>query len=362
MRNMKANLSRAFFLIFLCMSAQAQYVSLVPSGSQVVSQPTGSTLAATSLNGMLNEETFPGATLDARIGAAVTSCGSNPCLVVIPPYAPTGSWSYPTVNNAVVIDKRYVNGNGFAENVTPNLRSMYLAMSYSGSDRGSWEQTSNSGTFTMDLESIAVAGGKAHDQTQANSGALLLFATRKDGNRPIWGADLNFQYHNNNNSAYGLEIDSVNQGTEDDPGDGTVGTGLMIIASGPKRNGVGIIVQGSDAKFTMGQSIRSYSLIGTQYINQVPGRVADIYFVPPDDNWSGRELVGRNSTNTADVWTMDDVGNLINASVTAQVIAASGFIDSVAYKAGGVLGTTGHCPAGLTPDIKAGLVVGCVIP
>jgi hypothetical protein len=59
-------------------------VNLTPTATQTVTQPSGTTLAVSSLNGALNATTFPGADIGAKINAAFASCSST-CLVEVPP-------------------------------------------------------------------------------------------------------------------------------------------------------------------------------------------------------------------------------------------------------------------------------------
>lgn len=63
----------------------------LPGATQTVTQPTGTTFAVNSLNGVLNAAVFAGADIGAKVNAAFASCSST-CLVTIPP----GAYAYTT--------------------------------------------------------------------------------------------------------------------------------------------------------------------------------------------------------------------------------------------------------------------------
>jgi len=342
-------------------------VFTAPTGSQQVVQPAGTTLFSNSINGVFNDlgYTPTGATSPnaiSRINNALTSCGSNPCTVVIPPNeVSTGSalsWSAPFATTASVIDQRYTNGFGFANGIGgPDLHSADQRYTYHGVNLPFENNMNGTGTFNMDLESYAYAGGTAGDQTSANAGALLLYSNRTAGNRPIWGTDINVQCTNLTNSCYAIEIDEVNNSSADDTTQNT--SGLVIIASGIHNTATAIFIQGSPTEWTTGIIVDSYHSIGVEFNTLDTARIADIYIIPPD-NGVNRELVGRNSTNTADVWTMNDQGSLTTTgNIQGAIIVGTSIVNTVTYQAGGTPGFTGTCAPTTTATVKGGIITGC---
>jgi hypothetical protein len=221
------------------------------------------------------------------------------------------------------VDKRGFNSQGFASGQAVNLRSYIQYLMYRGTDYAFEEDESGSGTFTMDLESSAYSGGHTGDGGKANAGSLLLYSERTGGSRPVWGTDINVQCHNLNNFCNGIEVDMVNQSAGIDSG-GTM-NGEIIIASssgGVNTNtlGTGLVIQGSGGLWKFGETIESYTTSG---LNLIPnaGRNSDVSVVPPADD-TALEFIGRNHANTSNVWTIDDSGNSVFASVGAQVLAA----------------------------------------
>lgn len=296
-------------------------------------------ITQTNINGVLNEEAFTGASIAARVNAAVTACGSTVCHIVIPPYAPLGvGWTLPLPNNVTIIDQRGINSLGFASSQAPNLRSVIQYMTYRGADQRFEEDETGSGVFTMDLESSSASGGHTGDGGKANAGALLLYAERTGGSRPIWGTDINVQCRNLNNFCNGLEIDMVNQGAGKDAG-GTM-NGELIIASGGVGNtvGAGLVIQGSGSEWKFGETIQSYTAVGLQLL-PTAGRNADVLVIPPADD-TNLEFIGRNHANTANVWSIDDSGNFSGKSVN---IGAGGKV--VSWKTG-TSDPSGTCQTG----------------
>lgn len=94
-------------------------VQLLPSGGQVISQPTGTTLGINSLNGVLYANAFPGTSVAAQINAAIAACGSGSCVVQIPPTMGPGEFTYPLPQNVTVFDYRK-NGVDIYSNTTNN--------------------------------------------------------------------------------------------------------------------------------------------------------------------------------------------------------------------------------------------------
>lgn len=306
-------------------------VHTAPVGNQQITQPAGTTIFSNSINGTFNEQGFSpsGATtgnVATRINNSVTACGSQPCSIIIPPNEiSTGSaytWTYPTPTTSMIEDQRYTSGVGFANHGVggPDLHSAKTDITFHGTNLAFENNTNGSGTFTMDLESYAYAGGTTNDQTSANAGALLLYSDRTAGSRPIWGVDINTQYSNLNNSAYAIEIDEVNNSGTDSGVN--VGDGIVIIASGNNRSGAAVFIQGSSTQWDTGILVDSYHRIGLEFNTNDATRVADIYIIPPAND-TNQAIVLRNAANTANKAVLDDSGNWSASSFSGSVINAS---------------------------------------
>ena len=273
-----------------------------PIQSQTKTQPLGPVELAADLRGILNEETFPGSTVAQRVRAAMTYCGSDVCTITIPSYAPAGLISESTLpDNVVLKDLRFFHGVGFAmgsnEVGAPHLFSAFNFQTFQAGNQ-SWDKVGDgSGTFTMDLEAHAVGGGFAHDATRANSGALLLYSERTGGSRPNWGVDINTQYSNLNNTSYAIEVDEVNNSDADDPGDGTVGDGIQLIASSNtgKKTGVGLFISGSNTQWQNGIDVVSYANTGL-LLTSSRSKVSDIRIGLPDADPKKASIVLTTST------------------------------------------------------------------
>lgn len=334
--------------------------------NSTITNDTVTTFIGQSTNSVLNEEAFPplggpSTNIITRVNAAVAACGAtNPCVVTLPPNAPAGQgWALPLPNNVTLIDQRGINSQGFAVGTAPGLRSVIQYNMYRGTDLAYEEDESGTGTFTADFEASAYSGGHAGDGGKANSGALLVFSNRTAGNRPIWGEDLNIQCFNLTNLCTGFEVDVVNNSGIDDTG--ATMQGVLIIASNSGTGGnlgTGLTVQGSGAAWKFGAVIASYNTAGLQMI---PGhsRNSDISFVPPADD-TNIEIVGRNAANSANVWTINDVGSLTTTgNIVGAIFAPTAWVDSPLYKAGGTSGFTGTCAPTTTATVKGGIITGC---
>jgi hypothetical protein len=206
-----------------------------------------------SINGELNEEIFPGASVGARVNAAVLSCGTTvPCIVFIPNHAVLGKgWTTPLPNNVLLDDRRGTNSQGFASGSAPGLKAHVQYNIALGADLPFEEDEGGSGRAAFNAEVSAYDGGHPGDAGKANAVAALLYAERIGGSRPIWGQNINFQYSNQKNQAYGLEIDSVNNSGADDPGSGSIGAGEVIIASGAKKMVWGLLFKALGRRLEM---------------------------------------------------------------------------------------------------------------
>jgi len=176
----------------------------------------------------------------------------------------------------------------------------------------------------MDLEAHATAGGFSGNGARANSGALLLFSDRRpESNRPNWGADVNVQYSNLNNQTRGIEIDLVNAGNIDDPGDGTVGVGEQIIASGNTgtKAGVGLMINGSNTTFQTDAVLTSYSKIGL-HLSSSASKTADIAISSSDESPTIPAIVLTSSSLASAQFTLFDDGSLRGNKISATSLTA----------------------------------------
>lgn len=298
-------------------------VQYTPAGAQTIIQPGTSTFAANSTNGLFNEEVFTGSTIALRVNAAATACGTNPCYIVIPTYAPYGvGWTLPLPNNVTLVDQRTFNSQGFAQQTAIDLRPYVQWSMYRGTDYSFEEDEAGSGTFTGDFEARAYAGGHTGDGGRANSGALLLYSDRTAGSRPIWGMDMNMQCSNLLNLCTGLELDVVNNSGTNDSGATMQGFLDICSSNTPGTNcGTGLTVQGSNSLWKFGEVLESYSAVGLQMI-PTAGRNADISIQPPADD-NNIEMLGRNAANTSNTWSIDDSGNFNGSSFNGRTVSGS---------------------------------------
>jgi hypothetical protein len=228
----------------------------------------------------------------------------------------------------VVQDLRYFNGIGFANSQHgiggPHLFSAFNLQTVAA-DNQPWDKVADgSGAFTMDLEAHATGGGYVRDGARANSGALLLFSDRQAGsNRPNWGADVNVQYANLNNQTRGIEIDLVNAGNTDDPGDGTVGVGEQIIASGNAgtKAGVGLMINGSNTTFQTDAILTSYSKIGLHLASSA-AKTADIAISSSDESPTIPAIILTSSSLANAQFTLFDDGSLRGNKISATSLTA----------------------------------------
>ncbi len=285
-----------------------------------------------SVNGILNEETFTGADVSTRMALAITACGTtNPCEIHIPPNAPPGnSWytlSSPIPANIVVKDFRGLNAVSIAYGGNPVV-GLNSLLSVQNSNLPN-DSAPFSGEFTLVVDSEAFGGGTPGNPCCAGSGALLAHSTRYAGSRPTWAFNPNFSYYNNNNTATGIEIDSGNNGTVDDPGDGTVGVGESILASGLKANGVALVIQNSGsptARWQNGVFLSAYNNIGLRIdgSHSPATRQADILVIPATASYVNCALAVSGSNCAGALFAIHDDGSIttqrgINAQTSSSL-------------------------------------------
>lgn len=279
-----------------------------PTTSQTIMQPPGTTMLVSSLQGVLNEAAYPGSTVAARVNAAAAACGTAPCHVVIPPNESPGTgWTFPLPPSVVLDDQRYLNDAGtYGNGDLPNIRAGHVYSASFGSSLP-WETGPNNGRFVMAIESNSYSG-----TAPSNGGGLIIFTTRTGGNRPIWGANFNTQFHNLNATTTGMEMDMVNQSGLDDTTD-TSNLLQLLCSSGPGapaagKCGLAFQIGSGNQNWLDAAIIQNYTRTGITFF-PVAGRNADIGFVPPADD-TNLEILGRNHANTTNSWSIDDSGNL----------------------------------------------------
>lgn len=275
-------------------------ITSTPVGGQTVNQPGTTSLEVSSLNAILNEKLFSGGSIAARVNAAATSCGSNPCTIIIPSNETTGTgWTTPLPNTVLLVDQRYTNGQGFADGNT-NIRQGEFRTAYYGANLP-FETGTNNGRFLLDLETHSVGG-----TSPANGGGLQIFTERTAGSRPIWSANYNTQVSNLSSTAVGLELDMVNNSGADDTAD--LMNGIQIEASGNNASGTALFIGAGGGTWEDAVGIFSYKRTGI-IMTPLAGRNSDFSIIPPADD-SNLEMIGRNHANSANVWTIDDSGNV----------------------------------------------------
>lgn len=311
-----------------------------PTTGQTVVQPAGTTFAANSLNGVFNEELFAGSTVPDRVNAAITACGSDPCYITIPNYAPTNptglNWSTTYGTNISIEDQRYSNGLGFANNAVPDFHYYHQYIVYAQGLQP-WEQlpgTNNSGPWGLDIETTATDEGTQpdpHDGIHGNTGGLTIYANRLGGNRGLWGENINVQYANFSNVANGMEIDlSNNNPTNDDPGDGSAGIALNIIGGSAtgKRSGVAILIgnvasQGPTTGFVTGIGVNAYSQFGINLASN-SAKVADISIGLPDADPAKVAIAVSSSSIANSQFAVFDDGSVNAVNVRGQTVRSIG--------------------------------------
>lgn len=295
---------------------------------------TSTNAVAQSMNGVLNEELFTGATVANRVNAAITACGANPCYIVIPSYAATGTgWNVPG-SNISIEDQRFYNGIGGFGNGVPDFH-YYHQYLVNAAGLQAWEQlvgTTNSGPWALDLETIATAGGvqpTPHDGVHGNTGGLTVFNQRTGGNRGIWGININTQYSNFTNVANGLEIDLNNNNSSDDPGDGTAGIALNLVGgtNTSMRSGVAILIGNvasqTNSGFITGIGVNAYKNIGMSLASSTT-KLADISITLPDADPTKTAIAVTSSTIANAQFHVFDDGSLIANNIRGQNLRAIG--------------------------------------
>lgn len=277
--------------------------------------------------GYLNEELYPGTTVADRVNAAASSCGTAPCYIAIPPTAPAGTgWLTPPVNISIE-DLRFFNGVGFASNVVPDFHYYHQYRLTAGANQV-WELkpgTLNSGPWLMDLEAVASDGGFDHDGVHSNTGGMMIFTSRTGGSRPTWGLNINSQYSNLTNHIDALEIDLLNNSGTDDPGDGTVGIGINLVADSVTRNfvGPGILLGNSSngGGWTTGIGINAYRDFGIRLSSSLT-KQADIAISVPDAGTSKQSIYVTSSTPAAAQFAVYDSGDLVAQATRVLSLSA----------------------------------------
>ncbi|WP_213807736.1 hypothetical protein [Granulicella sp. dw_53] len=334
-------LSIAKLHLCLMMGGTLHAQSISPNqiqGTAVVQTPVSSSQGAMQLNGVWNEELFSGGTVVARVNAAIAACGSNPCYIVIPSYAPTGvGWTSPG-SNVSIEDQRFYNGAGGFNNGVPDFHYFHQYI-VNAAALQSWETlsgTTNSGPWALDLESLATDGGTAHDGIHGNTGGLTISSHRTGGNRALWGENINIQYDNFNNVADGLEIDLGNNNSTDDPGDGTAGIALNLVGGSNtgKYSGVGILIgnvgsQGPNTGFVTAIGVNAYRDYGLNLQSRT-SKTADILIGLPDADPAKVAIAVTSSSVSNAQFAVFDNGDLraakgqFNTSLTALTLQIGG--------------------------------------
>lgn len=295
---------------------------------------TSTTAVAQSTNGTFNEELFAGATVANRVNAAITACGTNPCYIVIPPYAPTGvGWSVPN-SNISIEDQRFYNGTGFALNGNPDFH-FYHQYLVNAKGLQSWETlpgTLNSGPWGLDIEAVAdgtLPQPAAHDGVIGNVGGLIIFAQRNGGNRALWGQNINVQYSNFNNVVNGLEIDLGNNSGADDPGDGSAGIALQLIGgtNTSMRSGVGLLIGNvasqTNSGFITAIGVNAYKNLGINLASSST-KLADISIALPDADPTKTAISVSSSTIANAQFHVFDDGSVIAQNIRGQNVRVIG--------------------------------------
>src|SRR5258706_3990392 len=219
-------------------------VNLTPTATQTVTQPSGTTLAVSSLNGALNATTFPGADIGAKINAAFASCSST-CLVEVPPgtytYSTTITMSLPTQSlvgrGSAFTTLNYI---GFGDAVL--WQTNPFSLTKEGTLKGiTFACTANatncihSGTLTGSTwEDLVVYGA-----TKANAAGILL-ENRKDVNNVACWTERTYMHnvHLGTSGAGNTRgLDFRSNGGTDSFGDGDFSVWLNV-EPGPTRSDV----------------------------------------------------------------------------------------------------------------------------
>jgi hypothetical protein len=270
----------------------------------------------------------------------INSCNSlftitSPGITWIPSNAPkTALWNAPP-NGALLLDTRYVNGTGFLEQ-TPgpgrNAEFSHMHLDFhAGANEAFETANTNSGQVGLSIEGFADAGGVANHNQKANLVTLFVSCQRETGSiRPVWCVNTSTNYHSDTSrgaTTRGWEVDLNNSGKADDTGG--IGIGVQIISGGGangKKAGTGLAINntsgpGGNDSWERGAIISNYVLTGL-YLLAGSHRTADLYIVPPADD-TAPSIRLRNSADTADVFKIDDRGNLTTKGLIQGAFFAS---------------------------------------
>lgn len=299
-----------------------------PGGSQSVIQPTGTTLASTSTNGMLNEELFSGSTVIDRVNTAVTTCTTvytNTCLVVIPPYAPSGfGWAIPP-NNVTIEDQRNLNGFGYPNGELTGMRANIHYVYHAGANDPNETGCTFCGKNVLVVDATA-DGGVTDNGSNASLQSFVASSHRlSTSHRQTWAGNFVNNFKTIDQTAIGIEIDTSNESGADDTGLFT--KGLTIVNNG-NHSGIGLQINSLNGVspplptfrgFEINIDNEDYHVYGMKLASRDTARVADLYIVPTDDSNATASIIGRNSTDSSTKWSIQDDGAATFSKMTAPI-------------------------------------------
>ncbi len=165
--------------VTLSILARSQNVVVNPTSSQTIVQPSGSNLSVNRFESIRFADQFTGVTVRAQIDGAITDCGSNSCLVVIPSSMGAGAPSA-VPSNVALWDMRttgYISAiqTGFLANATlGTISSNGVLLTHNGTPATSngtqrsslglalqssrWAGTANTDTFKLQVD-VSTLGG-----------------------------------------------------------------------------------------------------------------------------------------------------------------------------------------------------------
>lgn len=255
-------------------------------------------------NAIRYADQFAGATVTAKIDAAIADCGSAQCLVVIPSNMAAGApTSVP--NTVTLLDLRRTTtliGN------SAGIEANYLVDAYNGTG------TTNR-VFGGAFQAHATAGGTGI-VGEGETVGLFAAATRTGGTRPIWAANFlaNDSVATATNGLFGVEVDmnasrgaAITNNAEDQM------VGVKVVSGGTHTPLAGIQVQAStpaSGAWLMGADIQNWKTFGVRVGAPVASGNPNLIMIPQADD-SNYMVEGRNAADNATAWGVQNSGNIV---------------------------------------------------
>lgn len=310
-----------------------------PIADQTVTQPDGTTLnisgafSATSTNGVINVNNYPGATVSDKVLAAQTACPSTEdgpgCYLVLPLGMMAGDTPPNTslLPNTILEDQRFLNGSAPFFGFLEGTHSWHNYTQIVGPLQP-WEDTESfTGPTILSINAKALPdAGLPSPNGRGELIPFLINSGRLAGsNRFVEGADINIGIGSLTNDANGLEIDCNNQSGADDT-DSHMHC-LQLIAGDANRPAVALQITalgGMYGWWLRGEDVTRYHDIGINMDGADPDAIADILIHPPDDNAGKATIQQFNNARTVSVFSVTRTGAVHTTNLNAERISGAG--------------------------------------